>query len=195
MKKSNCSFFILQLLFTAAISSALILSACSRTNTGVDPSPPGGEIVFVYDIDLAIQGQGVDANYPLWWNEGSTIIEVKVTFKANPNQPVTGIPVDFTVSGGGDFYNFDTFKIVGRVARVLTNDVGIALVYYYTKGETEKRRFWEYDPDKGGYGWVEREVPQYDNQYVSACVDEANVGNQYDNCKSTIVYINGPPKE
>jgi len=190
MKKSNHSFFILQLLFVAAITSTLIFIGCSRTNTGSDPSPPGGEIIFAYNVDLALDGPGETSNNPIYHDKGITTVTVHVAFKADPEEPVEGVPVDFTVSGGGNFYDFDTFADLGRVARVYTNNSGNALVFYSTIGVWETRtRTWE---EFGETMTEDYDVAVFDNQTITACVDEAKIGNQYENCRTVPVFLTGP---
>jgi hypothetical protein len=194
MKKNKYSFFIMQLFFVAAISSTLILAGCSRTNTGTDPAPPGGEIIFAYNNDLYVEGHGATSDDPLWHDEGFTIVEAYITFKANPDEPVAGATVDFTVSGGGDFYDYDTLERIGPAARVVTNNAGIALVYYYTVGEWETYYVWEEVQD-GVWEKVEKEKAVFSNQYITACVDEEKIGPRYTNCRTITVFIDGPEEE
>jgi hypothetical protein len=191
MKKSNYSFFILQLLFAAVLTSTIVFIGCSRNNTGTDPTPPGGEIVFAYNVDLTVDGPGSDLVSPIWYDKGITTIIAHISFKADPQEPVSGVPVDFTVSGGGILSDFDTGKEIGRVARVYTNDSGNALVFYSTVGEVVTKT--KTIPDgKGGYVTIEYPWYNYTNQTTTACVDEAKIANQYENCKTVTIFLNGP---
>jgi hypothetical protein len=194
MKKSNYSFLIMQLLFVTAISSALIFAGCSRTNTGTDPYPAGGEIIFAYSIDLAIEGSGATSDAPMWWEKGTAAITAHISYKANPEEPVDGVPVVFTVSGGGNFYDFTSHDDLQRVTSVNTNKAGNAVVYFGSVAEYVNVTEWKYNEGTQEWEFVEVPHPSYDNQTITACVDEANVGNLYDNCKSITLFINGPAK-
>jgi hypothetical protein len=194
MKKSNYSFFILQLFFAAVLTSTLIFIGCSRTNSGTDPTPPGGEIVFAYDVGLAVDGPGSESASPIWYDKGITTIVVHVSFKADSQEPVIGVPVDFTVSGGGSLFNYDSGAEIGRVARVYTNDSGNALVFYSTVGEIQKRTK-TYEDSTGATVTIEYDFYNYSNQTITACVDEAKIGSQYQNCKTVTIFLNGPPNQ
>jgi len=196
MKKTNCSFFIMQLIFAVTLSTVLLFAGCSRTNTGTDPAPPGGEIVFAYNIELAVDGACSSEKSPIWWDGGATPIVAHISFKADPNEPVEEVPVTFIVSGGGKLYDFhDTSKEYGIVATVYTNSSGNALVFYGTVGEyrTETRSY--YNKDTGKVEEREVPVPDFSNQTITACVAEDVVGVLYDNCRTVTIYVNGPEVE
>jgi hypothetical protein len=190
----NILFFSLQMIFVAALSSLMVLSGCSRTNSGTDPSPSGGEIVFTYNVELYVSGPGETSSNPLWWDKGSTEVGVKVTFKANPDIPVSGVNVDFIVSGGGTFWDYNNGYQYGTVAKVETNDNGIALLYFVTKGETVPTTIWV-QVSPGVWQQQTFDKPYFSNQYVVVNVDESKIGNKYNNSKTTTIFINGPAVE
>ena len=100
------------------------------------------ELGYVFFLELGIGGQGATPDNPLWYDQGLTIIEAYITFKADPDEPAVGLTVYFTTDGGGDFYDYYTQERLGRAAIDVTNDSGIALLYYYTAGEWETYYDW-----------------------------------------------------